>query len=551
MRILTFLALAAALSAAEQTTEQRVDAAFNAFNKPDSPGCALAVLKDGRIAYQHAYGQADLSYDIANSPSTIFHTASISKQFTAAAVILLALDGKLSLDDQVRKYIPELPDYGAPLTIRHLIYQTSGLRDQFNLLGLNGWRNGADLYTEADVLSIAFRQKHLNYVPGQHHSYSNTNYSLLGLIVKRVSGQSLREFTSARIFGPLGMKHSFFRDDHTEIVKNAAVGYAPKGKGFMLSGPQYDTVGPSGLLSSVLDFALWDENFYKPVVGGPAFVREMLQRGKLADGTQLEYAAGLQVTTYRGLPMVGHSGGDPGYRGDVIRFPEQHFSVVCFCNTVGVRPDVLTRKVADIYLSAAMKPAATVVSKDAPVIPEAKLRSLAGLYWNHEGDEVRRVSVRDGKLFITPSGSTQAVIPTGENTFLGSGANPIEFRFEPVSGSARPRLVDIRALSDPQIFMPAEEFKPTAEDLKQYAGRYHGEELDPVYTIAVKAGKLYFIRDKFPDAEMKPTVRDVISGNGRDLRFVRDPDGKVTGLILSQPRTWGIRLTKLSGSELK
>jgi CubicO group peptidase (beta-lactamase class C family) len=317
--------IAASLAFAQDAVEQRVDALFAAYNKPTSPGCALAVVKDGRVLYKHGYGMADLSHDVPMTPQTVIHVGSISKQFTAAAIVLLALDGKLSLDDPVRKYVPELPDYGSPITLRHLIHHTSGLRDHMNLLGLDGWRIGSDLYTEEDVLSVIFRQKGTNFKPGEKHLYNNSGYSLLALIVKRVSGQTLREFSSARIFTPLGMKHTHVRDDHAEIVQNLAYGYSPKGAGFQTANPSYDTVGPTGVLTTVEDFALWDQNFYEPRVGGAAFVRQMLQTGTLNNGREIEYAFGLEVSTYRGLPMVSHSGGDPRYRGDANLFHQNNF----------------------------------------------------------------------------------------------------------------------------------------------------------------------------------------------------------------------------------
>ena len=209
---------------ASDPPSDRVDKIFERFNRRDSPGCALAVMRDGAVIYKHGYGMADLDHDVAITPSTVFHVASVSKQFTNAATVLLAQEGKLSLDDDVRKYVAELPDFGQRITIRHLIHHTSGLRDQWSLLGLAGWRYSLDLITDDDVLEMMSRQKDLNFPPGEKHVYCNTGYTLLALIVKRVSGRSFREFTSQRIFEPLGMANTHFRDDHAEIVKNQAYG---------------------------------------------------------------------------------------------------------------------------------------------------------------------------------------------------------------------------------------------------------------------------------------------------------------------------------------
>lgn len=249
-------------------TDAQVDKLFAAWNKTTSPGCALSVMKDGRIIYKRGYGMADLDHDVVITPSSVFHVASMSKQFTATLILLLAQEGKLSLDDEARKYIPELPDFGDRITIRHLIHHTSGLRDQWDLLGLAGWRYSLDLITDEDVLSVMARQKDLNFRPGDRYLYCNTGYTLLAQIVKRVIGRSLRDFTAARIFEPLGMKNTHFRDDHAEIVKGMAYGYVPSFDTFKLSITNFDTVGATSLLTTVEDLALWDENFYNPRVGG-------------------------------------------------------------------------------------------------------------------------------------------------------------------------------------------------------------------------------------------------------------------------------------------
>src|SRR5215472_9551553 len=236
----------------------KVDKVFEKWNRTDSPGCALGIYKDGQIVYKHGYGMANLNDDVPITPATVFHVASLSKQFTAASILLLAQEGKLSLDDPVRKYIPELPDSEAPVTIRQLIHHTSGLRDQWDLLGLAGWRYSLDLITDDDVLSVVTRQKDLNFPPGSKHLYSNTGYTLLAQIVKRVSGQSFREFTTARIFAPLGMTNTHFRDNHAEIVKNMAYGYEPAGDMFSISITNFDTVGATSLLTTVEDLVKWD-----------------------------------------------------------------------------------------------------------------------------------------------------------------------------------------------------------------------------------------------------------------------------------------------------
>ena len=262
------------------------------------------------------------------------------------------------------------------------------------MLGLAGWRYSLDLITDDDVLELMSRQKDLNFKPGEKHVYCNTGYTLLAQIVKRVSGQSFREFTTRRIFEPLGMRSTHFRDDHAEIVKHIAYGYE-EGKGrnnYRLSVTNFDTVGATSLLTTVEDLALWDENFYRPLVGGPALVAQQLERGKLNSGKELDYAFGLVHGKYRGLATVDHGGADAGYRADLLRFPEQHFSVACLCNKAETNPGELTRKVADIYLADQLKepPPDRLESSAKPVaVPDGTPGPIRGLVLE-EGRGARR-----------------------------------------------------------------------------------------------------------------------------------------------------------------
>ena len=340
--VLTVLGIGAA-------PDPRVDAIFARWNKPASPGCALAVMRDGEIVYERGYGMADLDHDIPLTPESVFHVASVSKQFTAASIALLAQEGKLSLDDEARKYVAELPRFPHPVTIRQLVHHTSGLRDQWSLLGLAGWRYSLDLITDQDVLDMVSRQKALNFEPGSRFLYCNTGYTLLAQIVRRISRQSFREFTSKRLFEPLGMASTHFRDDHAEIVKNQAYGYEPAGEGrYKLSVTNFDTVGATSLLTTAGDLAKWDENFYTTRIGGAALIEQLQQPGRLSDGESLDYAFGLRIGRYRGLRTVDHSGSDAGYRAHLVRFPDQHFSVACLCNSADANPAQLSQRVADI-----------------------------------------------------------------------------------------------------------------------------------------------------------------------------------------------------------
>ena len=525
----------------------QVDKLFEKTDKTVSPGCALAVMREGKILYERGYGMADLDHNVPITPGTIFHVASMSKQFTAASIVLLAQEGKLSLDDEVRKYVPELPDFGVPITIRHLVHHTSGLRDQWNLLGLAGWRYSLDLITDDDVLSVMSRQKDLNFPPGSKYVYCNTGYTLLAQIVKRVSGQSFREFTTAHIFQPLGMKSTHFRDDHAEIIKNIAYGYEPAKDTFRISITNFDTVGATSLLTTVEDLELWDENFYNPRVGGPAMIKQMLERGKLSNGEQLDYAFGLVVGRYRGLATVGHAGGDAGYRSDMIRFPEQHFTVACLCNLAATNPSELTRKVAEIYLAKDMKPAETAPGGEekAVQLSPAQLDTKVGTYLNPEDDEARRITLKNGKLHITPGGGDESyeMKALSENNFRLVTV-PVDVKFESLKPGGQLRLIEKQGDDKPEVFEAVADFIPSASDLNDYAGMYHSDEIDPLYEIKVEEGKLVLHRLKKKPDTLRPITRDLFAGSVGSIRFKRSAQGQVSGFVLGGGRVRNFRFDK-------
>ncbi len=334
-------------------TESRIDAIFAPWAGADGPGCAVSVMEGGDIVLARGYGAANLEYGIPITPESVFHVASVSKQFTALAVALLADEGRLTWDDDIRRYVPELPDFGVPITLRHLAQHTSGIRDQWSLLQMAGWRWGGDVITQGDVLDLLTRQTALHFRPGTEHLYSNSGYTLLAVAVERVSGQSLRAFTDERIFGPLGMTRTTFRDDHTLLVRDRAYAYEADGAGdYRLSIPDFAVVGASSLFTTVEDLARWNRNFRSGEVGGRDAVRRIQETTTLASGAQVSYAYGLVHGTHRGRRTVGHGGTDAGYRGEFLRFPEEDLAVAVLCNVRTTDPARLARDVADAVLPA-------------------------------------------------------------------------------------------------------------------------------------------------------------------------------------------------------
>jgi CubicO group peptidase (beta-lactamase class C family) len=523
--------------ASTATTTARVNKLFEAWDKPTSPGCALAVMQDGQIIYRRGYGMANLDYDIPITTTTVFHVASVSKQFTAAAIALLAQQGKLLLDDSVRKYVPELPEFGDPITIRHLIHHTSGLRDQWTLLGLAGQRYSLDRIADADVLNLMARQKELNFRPGEKYLYCNTGYTLLAVIVARVSGQSFREFTDANLFRPLGMKHTHFRDNFDEIVKQQATGYIPFGNSFRVGATNFDTVGATSLLTTVEDLARWDQNFYEPKVGGPGFIAQMCERGKLNNGETINYAFALNRVNYRGLPVEEHGGADAGFRAYLMRFPEQRFSVAFTCNAGPIETSALARKIADIYLAGKFQDAP---AKPTTTLTEAQLQSRIGLYLDAQSGDSLNVTLQDQQLVMQMAGSSFRLQPISENHFRMI-ERPGEVMFE---SGATPRLIRLDDVAGKSVynFMPL--FSLPASQLSAYAGDYASEEIEPVFRLQVQGDMLMLLRLKYRTTTLQPIARDIFLTGSGSLHFTRNAQQQVTGFVYNLGRVRNFRMTK-------
>lgn len=428
----------------------KIDAVYAKYASPNAPGCVVGVYQNGRVTFAKGYGAANIELNAPITPETPFIMGSVSKQFTAASIALLAEQGKLRLDDDVRKYLPELPDYGKRITIEQLVHHTSGVRDFWTLVGAADMRYD-DGYSVSDVLRLAARQKHLNFDPGTEYNYSNTGYVILGVIVQRVSGKSLREFAQEQIFGPLGMTHTQFHDDHNEPVQGRASAYAPlPGGRWTIDIWANDIVGQGGLMTTIGDLQKWDENFYTGTVGGKAFLAQQLVQGVLNDGTKLSYAFGLEVLDYRGLPMVEHTGTTGGYRTAITRFAAQHTSVATMCNVSTANSAALTHAVADIVLGSAFtKPApaatrAVAVSaqqQSAPVVlTDAERDALVGRYYSDELDATYEIA-RGGSALVLhrPRSGTDTLRASNRDTFRAAG---MTFTFAPGSPSAPSFTID-------------------------------------------------------------------------------------------------------------
>ena len=422
----------------QETVEAKVDQLFVEWNRPDSPGAAVAVTRNGEIIYKHGYGMANLEYDIPITTSTIFDIASVSKQFAAFAIATLSHQGKLSIDDDIRTHLPDVPDFGHTITIRHLLHHTSGLRDWVQSLVIAGVGMD-DVISFKHILKMVRHQKALNFEPGAEYLYSNTGYNLLAEIVETVTGDSFREWTDTHIFKLLGMTNSHFHDDYEMILKNRAYSYqAVENGGFKQAVNNTTALGSSSLYSTVEDLAKWILNFDDTRIGEQTVIEQMHERGVLNNGEQISYAFGLNIGTYRGLQTVGHSGLWRGFRSHLMHFPDQKFGVVILCNLDTFNPLSLVEKVADIYLADMLAPEAASESEkidesteettSEPMIPE-QLARFEGDYYTEELDTTYTIRVCGDQLVAQHRQHDNILLTYAGDHFLGDAWFFPEVRF--------------------------------------------------------------------------------------------------------------------------
>lgn len=482
---------------AAEPSAASIDKIFAAWDKPDTPGVALAVVRDGKVVYSRGYGMANLEYSVPITATTVFHVASVSKQFTAFAIQLLAQDGKLALDDEVRKYLPELQVQGPPITIRQMIHHTSGLRDQWSLLLLAGLRLD-DVITEGDILSLLWRQEQLNFKPGDEELYNNSGYTLLAQIVKRVSGQSFAAFAKERIFDPLGMTRSHFQEHYGTLVPGRAYSYVKQKSGYQHLALSYSNVGATSLFTTVDDLVRWNQNFDDGRVGGPGVQAAMLARGKLNSGKDINYASGVIQGRYRGIATVEHAGGDAGFRSYFFRLPQPRLTVLVLGNAAELNTGELVRRVADQYLEGTpgLQPPKTypaevdlLASDLAAYVGDFELRPGLLAHFSVEGNRLVVQATGQGKFPLFASAPNQFYTKAFESsvTFAATVGNALAASALWQQGG--------RDVTMPRVNREL----PTLPALQACVGDYYSTELRTLYTLRVSEGKLLL---RYPRGEL-------------------------------------------------
>ena len=512
----------------KQTEVDRIFAAFNTH----TPGCAVGVSEHGMVALRAGYGMADLERGMPVTADTVFESGSVAKQFTAMAILLLAQQGKISLDDPMRKYLPELPDYGAPLTIRHVLSHLSGLREWRLVATFSGTPEGTYVLDNHDLLRIASRQRALNFDPGTVWSYTNTGFNIATILIERAlgNGKTFEDFTREAIFEPLQMSHTRWRDDFRAVVPNRALAYAVRAGGWIQDTPVENIIGAGGMLSTVGDWLLWNENFTHAKVGGPEIVKTQQTPAVLSTGRTISYAAGLTVGTFDGLREVSHGGSTGGYRTWLARYPDQGVSVAVMCNSAQANPTQLGRETARLWTGRIPAPNPTPVA-----VERATLEKLSGMYRKVRDNTIAELRVRDGKLMfdrvaLTPLGAAE--FSAGQNKFLFQDGG-----FTQVTPDG-----DI-------VYERVEPAHPSDSDLAALAGTYESGETGSALTIAAKAGELTLAIGWDKPVHLRPTFRDAFmmeSSGAASIVFHRDQTGKVTALSAGDDRVWDLRFTRLA-----
>lgn len=535
------------LSFGQIKESQSIDSIFTIWNKPNVPGCALGIIKDGELIYSKGYGSANMEYDIPNSPTSVFRIGSTSKQFTAACIVLLAEKGKLNLNDNLKSIFPDFPDYAEEINVKHLLNHTSGIRDYLQLAYLKGL-GVDDYYTDNYIMDWLVNQSELNFKPGEEYLYSNSGYWLLGQIVNKISGMNMAEFVEKEIFEPLGMDNTHFHNDHTRIVKNRASGYVPDNNGtYKISMTTLDMIGDGGIFTTIEDIKKWDGAYYESNVLSKEFWSMMTKQGILNNGEVIDYASGLIIGKYKGLKTIRHGGAFVGFRAELLRFPEQKLSIAIFANRGDANPSRLADQVAEILLKGKLDEVVVNRNKKVEVdVPkeEFQLNQIVGEYEIQPG-VVASLSIKNDSLNVLQlwNKSTYNIVKVRGNTFQIPGNENLSFSFSNLKEGFTQTLTVLQNGSETKA-KRKKEVDLSSINLKDYAGSYYSKELDVNYNFEIE-NEILIVRIENTQSSIESTISDLdqFSTELGLVRFQRK-DGQISGFELDSGRVKNLKFKK-------
>ncbi len=545
--LLALFALLAVGLNAQKFDKQAIDGIFAEWDKPDVPGCALGIIKDGEMIYSRGFGLANLEHDIPNSPGSVFRIASTSKQFTAASIILLSLEGKLSLDDDLKGFFPDFPDYATAITVRHLLNHTSGIRDYLQIAYLKGLRDD-DYYEDDEIMQWLINQTDLNFTPGDEYLYSNSGYWLLGQIVNKVAGKNMREYAFEKIFKPLKMTSTHFHNDHNEIVQNRASGYASDGNdGYKISMTTLDMIGDGGIFTTIEDAKKWDDAFYSHDVLGEDFWELMTLQGVLNNGEQIEYASGLSIGEYKGLKTIRHGGAFVGFRAEMLRFPEEHLTIVIFANRADANPSLKAERIAELLLKEKLTQTDKPENEDLITlgdIEEFELDQITGDYEIQTGIILKITAEQDSlNVLQNWDNSSYKIGRTIGNSFHKAKSENLSFTFSELEDGYAQTLAMVQYDRE-SVAKRRKPIDTTGVDLDEFAGNYFSPELNAEYTFVVLDMSLKLIvNGKTLAMDCNMSDQDQFTTEFGVIRFQREND-TISGFELDSGRVKNLRFAK-------
>lgn len=531
---------------------QRVDSLFSQWAKPNSPGASIGIYKEGSLVYSQGYGMSNLEYDVPIKPNSIFHVASISKQFTDFAVLLLEEEGKLSIEEDIRKYMPEIHDFGKTITLRHLMHHTSGFRDQWQLLAIAGWRLD-DVITEEHILKMILGQRELNFEPGSQYRYSNSGYFILARIVEKVSGMSFAAFAKERIFEPLEMYDTHVHDDHAQIVPRRTYSYRPFEDGFKKVVLSYANDGATSLFTTAEDMGKWMNNMLSPKLG-ESFVPRMRANGKLNNGAKINYGFGQSIGAYRGLDYAGHGGADAGFRSHIRWYPEQEFGVVVLSNLGSFNPARKVEQITDIFLKEHLTQEKEEKKEENPRVytpiklSADELKKFEGKYTILQFGVNMKLTAKDDHLEVEQiwDGARYQVLPIAVDTFVELEEPILTMAFK----TENDEITGFQLTQGTQKYW-VKKFVPYVVDpekLQDFTGRYYCPETDSYYGIILTEEGLTATHNRHADISLRQTSEKSFKGDAwwmSKVDFVRDDSGQVTGFLIGGGRVENLRFNKV------
>ncbi|GGZ95368.1 serine hydrolase domain-containing protein [Algibacter mikhailovii] len=548
--LLLFLISFTVYSFGQIKESQAIDSIFTEWNKTDVPGCALGIIKEGKLIYARGYGMANMEYDIPNSASSVFRIGSTSKQFTAACIVLLTEQRKLNLEDKLNSFFPDFPEYAKNITIQNLLNHTSGIRDYLTISYLKGYGDD-EYYEDDDIMNWLINQSELNFNSGDEFLYSNSGYWLLGQIVNKVSGMSMADFANKEIFSPLGMSNTHFHNNHKQIVKNRASGYLPTDdESYEISMTTLDMIGDGGIFTTINDIKKWDDEYYYRNVLSNEFWTLMTKQGVLNNGEVIDYASGLDIGNYKGLKTISHGGAFVGFRAELVRFPENHFSVAIFANRGDANPTGMAYQVADIILKEDFKDIKVSNNKEIEKqefinIKTSELKKFEGHYWNVAGSYSRKIYVKNDTLRYYRSETNESkLVPISKNEFkmIDVGVDVIiKFENEHKNQTMSVIIYGGKPINS-EVYIPK---KHTIEELKSREGTYYSKELNANYSLKIEDGSLMLYVNGTKTSPLKSIMENLFSNNDYGtFEFVKKEAGKDSGFRLAAGRVKNLEFKK-------